>query len=334
MVTLGMSAHTDRMIKLLVENGVTNTAVLERLLVHGIPRVSLLYPSLSCDTSCLLTSFSLQAQRYESNTSTTSALSTLSHLILIELCWCLPVFCRVLLMFVPFWKGFFSIQHPQHPPSKAGLIMAKKKRGLNGDRCMELNLPWVLVEAAQKRWTSEKMNLGHLDTKSWVHTEVDGSLKNVSSSFVRDSVLGECILLDWQCVYFDLDSSIYRYIVCLACHLKWNQHLCIDILYIWKFILCTHCIYIESHQVILPFWKLLPVDGFKPTMHAVQQIGGLTFPSRKCISLGSIRNSWVITSCNKERYSHLLKQSAMWWYMSAHLWPFLGPTEDKTEVVL
>lgn len=61
MVTLGMSAHTDRMIKLLVENGVTNTAVLERL---------------------------------------------------------------------------------------------------NGDRCMELNLPWVLVEAAQKRWTSEKMNLG------------------------------------------------------------------------------------------------------------------------------------------------------------------------------
>lgn len=27
-------------------------------------------------------------------------------------------------------------------------------------------------------------------------------------------------------------------------------------------------------------------------------------------------------SCNKERYSHLLKQSAMWWCMTAHLWPF------------
>ncbi|CAK9108915.1 Histidine--tRNA ligase (Fragment) [Durusdinium trenchii] len=61
MVTLGMSAHTDRFLKLMVENGVTNTAVLERL---------------------------------------------------------------------------------------------------NGERCMELNLPYVLVEACQKRWSSEKMNLG------------------------------------------------------------------------------------------------------------------------------------------------------------------------------
>ena len=33
MVTLGMSAHTDRLLRLLVENGVTNTAVLERHLV-------------------------------------------------------------------------------------------------------------------------------------------------------------------------------------------------------------------------------------------------------------------------------------------------------------
>ena len=31
MVTLGMSTHTDRFLKLMVENGVTNTAVLERL---------------------------------------------------------------------------------------------------------------------------------------------------------------------------------------------------------------------------------------------------------------------------------------------------------------
>ena len=33
MVTLGMSAHTDRLLRLMVENGVTNTAVLERHLV-------------------------------------------------------------------------------------------------------------------------------------------------------------------------------------------------------------------------------------------------------------------------------------------------------------
>jgi len=61
MVTLGMSAHTDRMLRLMVDSGVTNTAVLERLTM---------------------------------------------------------------------------------------------------ERCMELNLPWVLIESAQKRWTSEKMNLG------------------------------------------------------------------------------------------------------------------------------------------------------------------------------
>ncbi|CAE7573760.1 hisS [Symbiodinium sp. CCMP2592] len=61
MVTLGMSTHTDRLLKLLVENGVTNTAVLERL---------------------------------------------------------------------------------------------------NGERCMELNLPWALIDAAQKRWIAEKMNMG------------------------------------------------------------------------------------------------------------------------------------------------------------------------------
>ncbi|CAE7446588.1 hisS, partial [Symbiodinium sp. KB8] len=61
MVTLGMSTHTDRLIRLLVENGVTNTAVLERL---------------------------------------------------------------------------------------------------NGERCMELNLPWALIDSAQKRWIAEKMNMG------------------------------------------------------------------------------------------------------------------------------------------------------------------------------
>ena len=37
MVTLGMSAHTDRLLKLMVENGVTNTAVMERL--NGEPWV-------------------------------------------------------------------------------------------------------------------------------------------------------------------------------------------------------------------------------------------------------------------------------------------------------
>ncbi|CAE7524508.1 hisS, partial [Symbiodinium natans] len=61
MVTLGMSSHTDRLLKLMVENGVTNTAVLERL---------------------------------------------------------------------------------------------------NAERCMELNLPWALVDAAQRRWIAEKMNMG------------------------------------------------------------------------------------------------------------------------------------------------------------------------------
>jgi len=61
MVTLGMSSHTDRMLRLMVDNGVTNTAVLERL---------------------------------------------------------------------------------------------------NQERCMELNLPWALIDATQRRWTAEKMNMG------------------------------------------------------------------------------------------------------------------------------------------------------------------------------
>lgn len=61
MVTLGMSAHTDRLLRLMVENGVTNTAVLERL---------------------------------------------------------------------------------------------------NAERCMEINLPWALVDASQRRWVNEKMNMG------------------------------------------------------------------------------------------------------------------------------------------------------------------------------
>ncbi|CAE7841422.1 hop [Symbiodinium necroappetens] len=61
MVTLGMSSHTDRLLRLMVENGVTNTAVLERL---------------------------------------------------------------------------------------------------NAERCMELNLPYALIDAAQRRWTAEKMNMG------------------------------------------------------------------------------------------------------------------------------------------------------------------------------
>ena len=61
MVTLGMSAHTDRLLRLMVENGVTNTAVLERL---------------------------------------------------------------------------------------------------NAERCMEINLPWALIDAAQRRWVNEKMAMG------------------------------------------------------------------------------------------------------------------------------------------------------------------------------
>ena len=34
----------------------------------------------------------------------------------------------------------------------------------------------------------------------------------------------------------------------------------------------VYTLYLESRQVVLPFSKLLPVDGFKPTMHAVQQM--------------------------------------------------------------
>eukprot|EP00439_Symbiodinium_sp_Y106_P066531 s938_g10.t2 len=71
MVTLGMSSHTDRLLRLMVENGVTNTAVLERL---------------------------------------------------------------------------------------------------NAERCMELNLPYALIDAAQRRWTAEKMNMGQ-DTGGSIEKE-------------------------------------------------------------------------------------------------------------------------------------------------------------------
>jgi len=28
------------------------------------------------------------------------------------------------------------------------------------ERCMEINLPWALVDASQRRWVNEKMNMG------------------------------------------------------------------------------------------------------------------------------------------------------------------------------
>ena len=28
------------------------------------------------------------------------------------------------------------------------------------ERCQELNLPWALIDAAQRRWINEKMNMG------------------------------------------------------------------------------------------------------------------------------------------------------------------------------
>ena len=28
------------------------------------------------------------------------------------------------------------------------------------ERCMEINLPWALIDAAQRRWVNEKMNMG------------------------------------------------------------------------------------------------------------------------------------------------------------------------------
>lgn len=242
MVTLGMSAHTDRMIKLLVENGVTNTAVLERLLVHGIPRVSLLYSSLSCATSCLLTSFSLQAQRYESNTSTTSALSTY---ISSNSYWTLLMPTSILQGFAhicPFLKGFF-----QHPASTTSTQQGWFD---HGEKKTEVSMVidawnsichgswWKLHKnvGLPKRWTWDTWIPRVGSTQKWM------GLSKTFRFLLFEILSWECILLDWQCVYFDLDSSIYHYIVCLACYLKWNQHLCIDILYIWKFILCTHCI--------------------------------------------------------------------------------------------
>ncbi|OLQ08381.1 putative E3 ubiquitin-protein ligase HERC1 [Symbiodinium microadriaticum] len=41
----------------------------------------------------------------------------------------------------------------QHPPFVFYLQWAR-------DRCMDLNLPWALISSIQKRWTTEKMNMG------------------------------------------------------------------------------------------------------------------------------------------------------------------------------
>lgn len=102
MVTLGMSAHTDRMLRLMVDSGVTNTAVLERVFAaRGWVKGG------------------LQQTR-----------------------------------------GYTGGLGPTFP--KPGKAWKGKQRGLTMERCMELNLPWVLIESAQKRWTSEKMNLGPL----------------------------------------------------------------------------------------------------------------------------------------------------------------------------
>ena len=102
MVTLGMSAHTDRMLHLMVDSGVTNTAVLERVFAaRGWVKGGL-------------------------QTNTGRHGRTWSH--------------------VSQTRGSWGGNNEVSPWNVA----------------WKLNLPWVLIESAQKRWTSEKMNLGPL----------------------------------------------------------------------------------------------------------------------------------------------------------------------------
>eukprot|EP00913_Durusdinium_trenchii_P014668 g13762.t1 len=53
-----------------------------------------------------------------------------------------------------------SVGPPDRLMVENGVTNTAVLERLNGERCMELNLPYVLIEACQKRWTSEKMNLG------------------------------------------------------------------------------------------------------------------------------------------------------------------------------
>ena len=71
--------------------------------------------------------------------------------------------------FFPVFFGTFPYTGPMWPWPPRGVFVSVSifRPGLTGERCMELNLPWVLVEATQKRWTAEKMNLGSLGS-SWI----------------------------------------------------------------------------------------------------------------------------------------------------------------------
>lgn len=115
MVTLGMSAHTDRMIKLLVENGVTNTAVLERLLVHGIPRVSLLYSSLSPSAEIWI--------KYIYNICIIYIMSSNSYWTLLMPTSILQGFAH----FCPFLKGFFQHSASTTPTQPGWFDHGEKK---------------------------------------------------------------------------------------------------------------------------------------------------------------------------------------------------------------
>ena len=152
MVTLGMSAHTDRMLRLMVDSGVTNTAVLER--ARGLQNggqgglqqeIKHLY---SHSQPVIGSIFKIQLRPEKTD--------------------------QVAFFFLPH-EGPRPCCGPLQPYGNTGYLEFAKpgiggKRGLTWERCMELNLPWVLIESAQKRWTSEKMNLGPLGVKGdvWV----------------------------------------------------------------------------------------------------------------------------------------------------------------------
>lgn len=66
----------------------------------------------------------------------------------------------------------FQGRFAQHPKTDCDKSRARVGFEAWGDRfcqerCMELNLPWALVEASQRRWISEKMNMGQEANGIW-----------------------------------------------------------------------------------------------------------------------------------------------------------------------
>ena len=152
MVTLGMSAHTDRMLRLMVDSGVTNTAVLERprgLQNGGQGGLQQEIKHLYSHSQPVIGSiFKIQLRPEKTD--------------------------QVAFFFSRMRVPAHVAAHYNHTETRGTWSLPSRelegKRGLTWERCMELNLPWVLIESAQKRWTSEKMNLGPLGVKGdvWV----------------------------------------------------------------------------------------------------------------------------------------------------------------------